>query len=152
MKSVGVFSFTCCEGCVVSFIEAMNQKYFDWKKKMRIDNFRALKKVNKIGQLDIAIVEGAISTGSEVEKLKEIREKSKILVALGSGAVNGYPSNQRNKFSAKMKKEISGDLKRMNQLEKVLPLKAYVKVDVSINGCPVDEGLLIKKIDRLLNA
>lgn len=150
MKRVGIFSFTCCEGCVVVFIEALNGKYFEWKEKMKIENFRALKRVKKIGELDIAIVEGAISTESEVRKLKEIREKAKVLVAMGSGAVNGYPSNQRNKFSAKMKREIAGELERMGQLEKVLPLKEYVKVDVEIDGCPVDEGELIKAVDGLL--
>ena len=150
MKKIGIFSFTCCEGCVVVFIEALNEKYFEWKKKMKIENFRALKKVKKIGVLDIALVEGAISTPSEVRKLKEIRKKSKILVAIGSGAVSGCPSDQRNKFSAKMKKEIAEDVGRVGQIDKILPLKAFVKVDAVINGCPVARDVLIKKIEGLL--
>jgi len=151
-KKVGIFSFTCCEGCVVTLIEAMNERYFEWKGKMDIKNFRALKKVKPVGKLDIAIVEGAISNESEIPRLENIRKKAKVLVAMGSGAVNGYPSNQRNKFSAKMKKSIEGQLKRMKQLEKVSPLSDYVKVDVEIDGCPVDEKVLIKAVDGLLNA
>ena len=150
-KKVGIFSFTCCEGCIVVFIEALNKKYFDWKERMDIQNFRALKKVKKIGKLDIAFVEGAISTSSEVKKLKEIREKSDVLVAMGSGAVDGYPSNQRNKFSVEIKKEIEGELKRMGQLKKVLPLKKYVKVDVEVSGCPVGENELIEKVEEVLD-
>lgn len=149
-KKVGIFSFTCCEGCVVALIEAMNERYFEWKGKMDVRNFRALKKVKPVGKLDVAIVEGAISTEAEIPKLKRIREKAGVLVALGSGAVNGYPSNLRNKFSVGMKKAIAGDLKRMGQLPEVLPLSGVVKVDVEIDGCPVDEGELIEKIDGLL--
>ena len=55
-------------------------------------------------------------------------------------------------MTEKMKKAIAGDLKRMGQLDKVLPLKDYVKVDVEIDGCPVDEGDLIEKVEGLLNA
>lgn len=150
MKRFGVFSFTCCEGCVVSLIEALNSKYFDWKKRIVFKNFRALKKACPIGKLDVALVEGAISTKKEVVKLREIRSKCKILVAMGSGACNGYPSNQRNKFDAKMKKLIAGDLRKMGQLEKVLPLKNFVKVDVEMNGCPVDEDDLIEEVEKLL--
>ena len=44
MKKVGVFSFTCCEGCVVVLLEALNQKYFEWLKKIKFENFRTLRK------------------------------------------------------------------------------------------------------------
>ena len=150
MKKIGVFSFTCCEGCIVSFIEVLNRKYDEYMKKMKIENFRQLKTNEKIKNLDIAFIEGAISTESEVKKLKELRIKSKKLVALGSGACNGYPSNQRNKFDAKKKKEIQPLIEKFHQLSTIEPLKTYVKVDDEINGCPVDEKLLIEKIEGYL--
>jgi len=149
-KRVGIFSFTCCEGCVVSFIEILNRKYDDYIKKMKIENFRQLKKVSKIKPMDIALVEGAISTESEIKKLEEIRKKSKKLVAFGSGAVNGYPSNQRNKFSKEKKKEIQFLIEKLHQNKTIEPLKKFVKVDDNIPGCPVDENLLIKKFDSYL--
>ena len=96
---VGVFSFTCCEGCVVSFIEILNKKYEEYMKKIEIVNMRTLKTSKQIKLMDLAFVEGAISTESEIKKLKEIRKKTNKLIALGSWAVNGYTSNQRNKFS-----------------------------------------------------
>ena len=145
----GFFSFTCCEGCMVVFVEALNKKFEEWMKKMQIENFRALKSVKPTGKMDYAIVEGSISTASELKKLKEIRKKSKFLIALGSGASNGYPSNQRNSFTGEKLKEIK--IKTYNQLDKIMPLKEYVKVDEEINGCPVDEKVLIEKIDSYLN-
>ena len=69
---VGFFSFTCCEGCIIAFIETLNEKYFDWTKKIDIKYLRALKKVKPIRPMDIAFVEGAISTPSEIRKLKRL--------------------------------------------------------------------------------
>ena len=147
---VGFFSFTCCEGCTIVFIEILNNKFEDYMKKIKIVNFRALKTSHEIRKMDLAFVEGAISTESEIKKLKEIRKKTKKLIALGSGAENGYPSNQRNKFDLKKKKQIEKMIKRFHQIKSIEPLKKFVKVDDSIPGCPVDEKDLIKKIEGYL--
>ncbi len=152
MVKIGLFSFTCCEGCMVVFVEALNKKYDEWIKsnKIEIVNFRALKKVLPISEMDIAFVEGAISTQSEVKKLKLIRENTKKLVAFGSGACTGYPSNQRNKFSKKIKTEIQPIIQQLHQNNSIQPITAFVVVDDKINGCPVDENTVIKKIDGWL--
>lgn len=147
---VGFFSFTCCEGCTIVFLEVLNKKYDEYMKKMKIENFRQLRTTSKIKQLDLAFIEGAISTESEIKKLKEIRKKSKKLIALGSAAINGYPSNQRNKFSAEKKKEIANLIEKMHQIKKIEPIKTFVKVDDKIPGCPVEEKLLAKKIEGYL--
>jgi sulfhydrogenase subunit delta len=150
VKKVGFFSFTCCEGCTIVFIEALNKKYFDWTKKMKLEHIRVLRKERPIQKLDLAFVEGAISTPSEIKKLKKIREKSSKVIALGSGAINGFPSNQRNNLAGKRKQNIQPLIQKLNQIEKILPIKEFIKVDDEIPGCPVDEKLLIKKIDTYL--
>lgn len=149
-KRVGFFSFTCCEGCTVVFIELLNTKFNEYMKKMDIVNMKTLRTFKKIKEMDIAFVEGAISTESEIRKLKGIREKTKKLVALGSGAVNGYPSNQRNKFSPEKKKAIQPLIEKMHQIKRISPIKSFVKVDDEISGCPVEEELLIKKMKGYL--
>jgi sulfhydrogenase subunit delta len=147
---VGFFSFTCCEGCTMVFIEILNKKYEEYMKKMSIENFRQLKKQDKMKKMDIAFVEGAISTQSEEKKLKEIRKNTKTLIALGSGAVNGYPSNQRNKFDKNKQKQIASLIEKFHQNKTIEPLNKFVKVDDEINGCPVSEEDLVKKIDNYL--
>ena len=150
MKKIGIFSFTCCEGCVVVFVEALNKKYDEWKDKLQFENIRILKRVKPVSEMDIALVEGAISTPSEVNKLKKIREKAKVLIAFGSGAINGFPSNQRNKFNKKMKEKIQPILEHYKQNPTIEPINKFVKVDDKIPGCPPDEETLIKKIDSYL--
>jgi len=147
---LGFFSFTCCEGCTVVFIESLNKKFDEWTKKVDIVNMRALRSVKKMKPMDIAFVEGAISTESEIRKLKKIRENCKMLVTLGSGSINGYPSDQRNKFSKENKEKIQFLVDKLNQIPKISPVKEFVKVDDEIPGCPVDENLVIKKIEGYL--
>ena len=147
---IGLFSFTCCEGCIVTFIEVLNKRYFDYLEKIEIVNFRALRTSPKVEEMDIAFVEGAISTDSELRKLKEIRKKTKKLVALGSAAVNGYPSNQRNDFDKEKNERIREVLERMKQRKKISPVTELVKVDDEINGCPVDQNLFMDKLDEYL--
>ncbi len=148
---VGFFSFTCCEGCVINVIEVFNEKFFEWKDKMDIRYFRALKKVRPIRAMDVAFVEGAISTESEIKKLKLIRKNAKKVVALGSGAINGWPSNLRNDFKLVKRNEIAELVMKLEQIDKVVPIKEFIKVDDEVPGCPIEEKIFIEKMEGLLN-
>ena len=50
----GFFSFTCCEGCLVMFVESLNKNFDKWMKKMEITTFRALKPFKKLN-LDFVV-------------------------------------------------------------------------------------------------
>jgi coenzyme F420-reducing hydrogenase gamma subunit len=119
-------------------------------KKMDITTFRALKPFKKLEKLDYAIVEGSISTPSEMKKIKDIRKLSKKVVAIGSGAINGYPSNQRNKLKGSELQKVNKLIKRYHQLPKILPIKEVIKIDDEIPGCPAEEKILIKKFNSYL--
>jgi coenzyme F420-reducing hydrogenase gamma subunit len=146
--SVGFFSFTCDEGCMITFIEILNKKFFDWNPLLDIKYCRQLKRNNVIKNIDVAFVEGAISTFKEEKKLKEIRKNSKVLVAMGSCAVSGFPSNQRNFFDEERKKEIDFLLKKFKHREKVSALKEIVKVDFEVPGCPMMENKFMEVMEK----
>jgi NAD-reducing hydrogenase small subunit len=48
--------------------------------------------------VDVTLVEGAISTQEDVERLQHIRARSKMLVSLGDCAVTGNVAGMRNVF------------------------------------------------------
>jgi len=147
---VGLFSFTSDEGCSMIFIELLNNHFFDWEKILDFKYFKLLKSKNELKDLDVAFVEGAISTFKEERKLKEIRKKSKRLVAIGSCAVNGSPSNQRNFFSEDTTKEIKMILDDFGHRDKVSALNELVKVDDTVPGCPMDENKFLGVLDKYL--
>lgn len=147
---IGWFSFTCCEDSTIMMTELLNDHFFEWKKLLDIRHARVLKKDNILDELDVAFVEGAISGKSQLDKLKKIRSASKKLVAIGSCAVTGFPSAQRNLFDDKTRAEIQPILDRFNYQEKVAKLDELVKVDAFVPGCPMETDTFLNLLDDLL--
>jgi NAD-reducing hydrogenase small subunit len=147
---VGWFSFTCCEDSTIVFLELMNDHYKEWQELIELKYFRTLKNKNDMSDLDVAFVEGAIANYKEEEMLKEIRKNCKKLVAIGSCACTGSPSNQRNFFDNETREEIQLILDRFGHRDKVSPLSEIVKVDDFVPGCPMSEELFLQKLQQYL--
>ena len=147
---VGWFSFSCCEDSTVVMTELLNDHWQEWKKLFDFRHVRALKTNNILDELDIAFIEGAIASEGHAEKLREIRSKSKKLVAVGACAVVGMPAAQRNYFNEEQKKEIEFLTARFAALPKVLKVSDVVKVDAEIGGCPMDPNMFLKAVTALV--
>lgn len=95
---VGWFSFTCCEDSTILLTELLNDRLDEWKKVVEFRHMKALKTRNSLSGLDVAFVEGAISSDSQAEEARRIRENAKYVVAIGACACTGKPSTSRNQF------------------------------------------------------
>lgn len=147
---LGWFSFTCCEDSTIIFTELLNDYWKEWKEKIDFVNVRVLKKDGEISNLDLSFVEGAISSKTQAEKLKKIRENSKILVAVGACALTSMPAGLRNTFGRQVKEEINSILIRFSHLEKVESLTKFVKIDEQIPGCPMREEDFLRVLNKYL--
>ncbi len=148
---IGWFSFSCCEDNLIVFTELMNERWQEWKNIFDFRHVRALSSKMVLDQLDIAFIEGAIAAGEQAEKLKDIRAKSKKLVAVGACACVGMPAGQRNFFSDEQKKEIEFLLARFNAAEKVLKVSDVVKVDAEVGGCPMDPNKFLQTVSAAIS-
>jgi NAD-reducing hydrogenase small subunit len=144
---IGWFSFTCSEDGTIIFVELMNDKFFEWREKIEFRHCKVLKTKNELKDLDVAFIEGAISTKKDLEMLKEIRKNCKKLVAVGACAITGMPAAQRNNFNQGTKKEIQFILDRFDHLDKVYPVGEIVKVDDTVPGCPI----VPEKLNEVMN-
>ncbi len=133
------------------WIELMNEHFFEWKSLLDIRHARVLKDKNDMDGLDIAFVEGAITTDADAEKLAEIRSNCKKLVAVGSCAINGMPAAQRNAFGPELKEEIAFLVDRFKQSDRVRKVSEIVKVDDEIEGCPMEEHLFMERLSRYID-
>jgi len=147
---VGWFSFTCCEDSTIIFTEILNTYWDKWKEKIDFVNARVLREERPIENLDISFVEGAISSKNQEEKLKKIRENSKILVAVGSCANTAMPSGWRNTFDEKTKAEIAPLVARFSHLSTVEPIGKFIKVDDTVPGCPMSEEGFLQVLNKYL--
>jgi len=133
-------------------MEILNTHYKEWLPKIEFVHAKILRKddTGEIQPMDVAFIEGAISSNSQEEKLKRIREKADKLITIGSCATTGSPSNQRNFFQGKKLEEIEPILQKFKYKEKVLKVSDVVTVNMSINGCPMNETQFIQCMENLL--
>lgn len=147
---VGWFTFTCCEDSTIVFTEVLNDHWQEWRRQIDFVHARILQTKNTEGELDVAFIEGAISSEEQKQRLEKIRSQATWLVAVGACAVVGMPSAQRNKFDEKTKQEIGFILERFHHLDSVLSVKEVVKVDAELPGCPMDPKQFVAVVNKAL--
>lgn len=133
---IGIFGFTGCEGCQLQ-IANKEETLADLLGSIEVMNFRLIS-LNKQDEYDIAFVEGSITTGDEVERLKKIRSQAKILVAMGACACLGGVNNLRERFNiSEMVQEVYG----MYPIDTgpVRRVSDVVTVDIQLPGCPISK-------------
>ena len=145
---IGWFSFSCCEDNTIIFTELLNDHWMEWKDIMEFAHARVLKANNEMKDLDISFVEGAIAGTHQREKLLEIRENSKKVIAVGSCACTGIPSGQRNQFDEDTKRAIQHLLDRYGYEKEVLPINKVVEIDDQIPDCPMSEENFLKVLNN----
>ena len=103
--------------------------------------------------VDVTLVEGAVSSQDDLEQVHTIRQRSKLLVALGDCAVTGNVPAMRNShpgsqtcWSASMSKACRRSRGVPARgvpalLRQAVPVHEVVKVDLHVPGCPPSAGL-----------
>jgi sulfhydrogenase subunit delta len=147
---IGWFSFSCCEDSTIIFTELLNDHYKEWKNVIEFKSALVLQRKEDLSEMDVAFVEGAITSKEQEEKLRKIRNLSKKLVAIGSCACSGMPSGQRNDFSPEKKVEIEAIITRFSYAAKVQKIADIVPVDAQVSGCPMGEAAFLEVLNKYL--
>jgi len=133
---VAFFDFTSCEGCQLNKLNLEND-LLSILELVDIVEFREAMD-DKADEYDIAFIEGSISTPTCIERIHDIRRRTKILVAIVAGAVNGGINAIKNLHTADwVKEEVYGEDKYLFPSIPVQPVNSVVKVDYEIRGCPM---------------
>ena len=149
---VGWFSFTCCEDSTIVFTELLNDYLDAWKKVIEFRHIKALKTRNSLAGLDVAFVEGAISSDSQAEEARRIRENARYVVAIGACACTGKPSTSRNQFvSAQINERIRWYLSHFDYGPEVMRLDDVIEVDDMVRGCPMKVPAFLQTLNKYLD-
>jgi len=143
------FDFTGCEGCQ---LEAINFEHelLDILNAAEIVNFREAM-TERSDDYDIAFIDGAISTTSDIERIKKIRDKAKILVAIGACATIGGVNCLKNFYPMEeVKRIVYGDCADYYETIPARPVNAVVTVDYYVRGCPMIRSEFLKVVKALL--
>jgi len=136
---IGFYALTSCYGCQLQF--AMIDELVQALENIGIECWFMLdRNSDENAEVDIAFIEGSISTEEEVELVKKIREKAKIVVAVGSCAVHGGVQSWSNdKDLEELWKTVYGDGKVKFKPRMAEPVENYIKVDYKLYGCPPEK-------------
>ena len=130
---------------------SLREKLLLLENKVDIVNWRLGQEHFEPGPYDVTIIEGTPITQHEIDLLKELRENSKLIVALGAcAALGGVPAIMPEKDRKAWYEKIYSSQYHPKGVD-ALPLSAHVKVDFSIHGCPVDEDQVVKVLEELLS-
>lgn len=102
-------------------------------------------------QIDVAFVEGAVSTPEDLDLLLALRNRSNLLVAFGTCAVWGGVAAMKNEQSRlRLAEHVYGLTAQRIATFNPGPFKNFVQVDFTITGCPPEKHELIMTLGSLL--
>jgi len=147
---IAIISLTSCEGCQFVLLD-LGKRFFDFLKKVELVDMELIEdEPVKKGKIDVAFVEGNPITEEDVKSLKEIRKKSKLLVALGNcAALGGIPEIKNYQEKEKTIRYIYKRLKNIANPE-IKEIDNFVKVDFVIPGCPITGEEFLKYAEVLI--
>lgn len=138
---IGYIHLSGCTGDLMSFTENYDE-LVDLLDAVDIVYGQTLVDCWEMPEMDIVLIEGSVCLEDKhsIKELKEAREKSKLLVALGSCACTGG-------FTVYAK----GGQKAQPQHSSFLALQHLVKVDMAVPGCPPSPQIIKKVILAAVN-
>lgn len=146
---IAIAGLTSCEGCSfavldlgLEFVESID--HFD------LGDFHLIMDEKGDRQYDICFVDGAPLTKENIKVIKDLRRRSKYLIALGACAVNGVIPNIKNYIDKNkaVKYQYPKIYHKVFNLN-IAPISRYVKVDFEIPGCPLDARDFVKVLNDL---
>ncbi len=148
--SVAVHKFSSCDGCQLAFLNA-GEALLSIIEMVDIRHFAEAGYVDPDAVVDIAFVEGSISTPEELERIKAVREASEYLITIGACATSGGLQALRNWVDGEAwVADIYAKPEYITSLKTATPIKDHVRVDLELWGCPVNTRQVATAIRSLL--
>jgi NAD-reducing hydrogenase small subunit len=149
-----------CSGCHMSFLD-IDEQLLALADQIELVYSPLVDRKEFPENVDITLVEGAVSSEEDLKKIRHIRERTRTLVTLGDCAVTGNVPSLRNSVGAESvlrrvyldealyKPQLPGEgVPRL--LPVVRPVHSVVKVDIYVPGCPPSAQTILYVLTELL--
>ena len=149
----------CCSGCHMSFLD-LDEAIVDLARAIELTT-TPVTDIKEFLQVDVGIIEGAISNKHDEDVARDLRDNCKILMVWGDCACFGGICAMRNLFSTEEILEryyhtesTVGDIipssEELPPLTRVRPVGEVVKVDCYVPGCPPSSKAIHYALAELL--
>jgi NAD-reducing hydrogenase small subunit len=149
-----------CSGCHMSFLD-MDERLIELAGKVDLVYSPLVDAKEFPADVDITLVEGAVSSEEDLRKIKAVRGNTKLLVSLGDCAVTANVPAMRNPFPVQAVYDRAyrenatlmpgtPDQVVPRLLKYARPVHEVVAVDVFVPGCPPSADVIYYALTELL--
>jgi NAD-reducing hydrogenase small subunit len=135
-----------CSGCHMSFLD-LDERLLDVAGRIELV-YGPLVDFKEFPEgVDVTLVEGAVSSDEDEEKIRLIRNRSYLVVSLGDCAVEIFKRAYLENATAQQQVPT---LAVPHLLKKARPVHEFINVDVFLPGCPPPPDAILFAISELL--
>ncbi len=148
--TLAVHKFASCDGCQLAFLN-LGEELLTLAQLVDIVHFAEAGAVDLDAAVDIAFIEGSVSTPEHLERLRRIRANSKFLITIGACATAGGLQALRNLANGReWFADVYARPEYVASLDTSTPIANHVKVDLELWGCPVNGRQVLAAVRALL--
>ncbi len=149
--SIAVHKFSSCDGCQLAFLN-LGEDLLALSELADIVHFAEAGPLDEDADVDIAFVEGSVSTPEDGARLQRIRDHSRRLVSIGACATSGGIQALRNMGTGgEWPAAVYAHPEYIRSLDHSTAIADHVAVDLALWGCPVDSRQLLATLRDLLS-
>jgi sulfhydrogenase subunit delta len=148
--TVAVHKFSSCDGCQLAFLN-LGEDLLALTELVDVVHFAEAGPMQPDAKVDIAFVEGSVSTPEELERIQGVRRNSRFLITIGACATAGGLQALRNLANAEQWiAAVYAQPEYIRSLSTATPVARHVRVDLELWGCPVNGRQVLAATRALL--
>lgn len=148
---LAIHKFTSCDGCQLAFLNA-GEALLTLSDLVEFVHFAEAGAIDLETKVEIAFVEGSISTPDEMNRIKKIRKNSQYIITIGACATAGGIQALRNLSDSKeWMASIYTTPEHIKTLSTSTPISHHIKVDCELWGCPASTEQVLDAIRSFLS-
>lgn len=148
---IAVWKFASCDGCQLSLLDC-ERELLAVAGAVDLVMFPEASSAMEPGPYDVSLVEGSITTPHDLDRIREIRGQSRLLVTIGACATAGGIQALRNLADVgALAAAVYPSPELLDVLPTSTPIADHVVVDAELRGCPIDRGQLLEVLNAIVN-
>jgi sulfhydrogenase subunit delta len=148
---LAVWKFSSCDGCQLSLLDCEDE-LLAVAGAVDIAYFPEASSNMQDGPFDVSLVEGSVATKHDVQRIRDVRNMSSILITIGACATAGGIQSLRNfRDVNEFVQTVYAHPEYIDTLATSTPIANHVQVDFELRGCPINKYQLLEVVNALLN-
>ena len=148
---VGIFGLTGCAGDQLQILNC-EDRLLELARDLDIVDWVMVKSENNHDcELEIAFIEGVVATERDLECLREVRQRSKKLVAIGTCAVwGGLPAMRNSLLQETLHRDPDFRGDPSSEITEARPATDFVNFEFKLPGCPIERHEFLALVRSVL--